>query len=277
MSTELRIPDITISANTYEEAVAEGMKQLGVPQEAVEIETLEDAHEDTLPGAEPLPGVTVRFRLKPEVLLEHARRHVERIMELLGVEAKVEGAMTQRGLVVNVSSPTDGSLIIGKGGQNIDALQFLVNRMVIRSGRELVPILVDSEGYRERHYSQLEQLARRTARKVIRFKKEIALKPMPPADRKVIHLALREFRGVHTISRGEEGNRRVVITPAEGTLPPRGVIRGRRPMRRDGQGRPGGGPRRMGHRDFGDQNAPRSAEPNSPPPPQGQSGEGEHS
>lgn len=243
MNGELRIPDVTISADTYEEAVAEGMKQLGVSQDAVEIEKLEDAHEDTLPGAEPLPGVTVRFRLKPEVLLEHARRHVERIMELLGVDAKVEASITRRGIVVNVTSPSDGALIIGKGGQNLDALQFLVNRMVLKSGRELVPILVDSEGYRERHYSQLEQLARRTAHKVVRFKREIALKPMPPADRKVIHLTLRDFRGVHTISRGEEGNRRVVITPAEGTAPPKGVIRGRRPMRRDGQRGPlrGGG------------------------------------
>jgi spoIIIJ-associated protein len=244
MDGELKIPDVTISADTYEEAVAEGMKQLGVPPEAVEIEKLANAHEDTLPGAEPLPGVTVRFRIKPEVLLEKARRHVERIMELLGVEAKVEGTITHRGIVVNVSSPTDGSLIIGRGGQNIDALQFLVNRMVLRSGREIVPILVDSEGYRERHYSQLEQLARRTARKVTRFKREVALNPMVPADRKIVHLALRDYRGVHTISRGEEGNRRVVITPAEGTAPPKGVIRGQRSARRDGQQRPQGGGRR---------------------------------
>lgn len=238
-NAELRIPDVTISADTYEEAVAEGMKQLGVPADAVEIEKLDEAHEETLPGAEPLPGVTVRFRIKPEVLLEHARRHVEKIMELLGIEAKVEGAITRRGVVVNIVAPNDGALVIGKGGQNLDALQFLVGRMVLRSGREIVPILIDSEGYRERHYAQLEQLAKRTARKVLRFKREVALKPMPPADRKIIHVALREFRGVHTISRGEEGNRRVVITPAEGTAPPRGVVRGRRPMRRDGQGRSG--------------------------------------
>lgn len=231
MAEELRIPDVTVSASTYEEALAEGFRQLGLPREAVEIEKLEQAHEDTLPGAEPLPGVTVRFRVKPEVVLEHARRHVERILELIGVQAHVEGKITRRGLSVNITSPSDGSLIIGRGGQNLDALQFLVTRMVMRSGREIVPLLVDSEGYRERHFSELERLAVRTAKKVLRFKREQALKPMPPADRKIIHLTLRDFRGVHTISRGEEGNRRVVITPADGPAPPRGVMRGRRPAR----------------------------------------------
>jgi len=237
MTEELKIPELHISANTYEEAVAEGMRQLGVPSDAVEIELLHEAHEDTLPGAEPLPGVTVRLRVKPEVLLEHARRHVERILELMGVEAKVEGSITRRGLVVNIISPTDNSLIIGRGGQNMDALQFLINRMIMKAGREVVPILVDAEGYRERRYAQLEDIARRAAKKAIRFKREVALKPMPPSDRKVIHLTLREFRGVHTISRGEEGNRRVVVMPAEGVAPPRGVRRGRFVKRRDGQSR----------------------------------------
>ncbi|MGC8740760.1 MAG: RNA-binding cell elongation regulator Jag/EloR [Candidatus Sumerlaeaceae bacterium] len=260
-NAELRIPDVTISADSYEEAVAEGMRQLGVPADAVEIEKLDHAHEETLPGAEPLPGVTVRFRLKPDMLLEHARRHVEKILELLGIPAKVTGAITRRGLVVNIEASADGALVIGKGGQNLDALQFLVARMVLRSGREIVPILVDSEGYRERHYAQLEQLAKRAARKALRFKREVALKPMPPADRKIIHLALREFRGVHTISRGEEGNRRVVITPAEGTAPPRGVVRGRRPMRREGERRPASFRRQDGQQVEGS-----PGEPSAPPP-----------
>ncbi|AXA37477.1 MAG: hypothetical protein KatS3mg130_0067 [Candidatus Sumerlaea sp.] len=233
MNDELKIPDLTISANTYEEAVAEGMRQLGVPADAVEIEQLEEAHDDTLPGAEPLPGVTVRFRIKMDVLLDHAKRHLERILELMGIEAHVEALTKRRGLTLNIISKGDGSLIIGKNGQNLDALQYVLNRIVMKGGREIVPLIVDSENYRERHYTKLEELARRTAKRVVRTGREIALKPMPPSDRKIIHLALRGFRGVHTISRGEEGNRRVVITPEQGAPPPKGVIRGRRPMRRN--------------------------------------------
>jgi spoIIIJ-associated protein len=252
MNNEYKIPDITVSGNTYEEAYAEAMSQLGVPEDALEVDTLSQAHDDTLPGAEPLPGVTLRFRVKQDVLLAHAKRHLKQMLELVGVPGKVEAMMRRRGLTLNIIAGEDGALVIGRNGQNLEALQYLVNRMTVKGGRELAPIIVDSEGYREKHYSRLEDLARRTTKKVMRFQREIALEPMPAGDRKIIHLALREVRGVHTISRGEDAERHVVITPVEGEPPPRGVIRGRVSQpQREGRGNFDRGGREHGGREGG--------------------------
>lgn len=205
--------EVTVSGNTYEEALAEGLRQLGVTAQAVDVEVMTQAHEDTLPGAEPLPGVTLHIRVQVDVLVGQAKAHLKRILELAGVQAHIEVLHRPRGVVLNILAGDDGALIIGKNGQNLDALQYLVSRMAMRGGREILPVIVDSEGYKEKRISKLEQLARRAAKSALRQQKDMALKPMSPAERRIIHLTLKEMRGVHTISRGEEGERYVVITP----------------------------------------------------------------
>lgn len=241
--------EITISGNTYEEAHSIGMEQLGVPADAVEVVELSHAMDDLLPGAEPLPGVTLRFRVREDVLLAKAKAHLVRLLELIGIDARVETTTGRRGLVLNIIAGEEGSLIIGKNGQNLDAFQYLINRMTTRSTRELTPIIVDSESYREKRLQKLEDLARRTARRVVRTGREVALEPMPASERKAIHMIVKELRGVHSISRGENEERHIVITPAQGEGPPPNVFRGRpsqREMqegahrRREGGGREGG-------------------------------------
>lgn len=209
---------VTVSGNTREEALAEGLEQLGVPQELVDVEILTDAHEDTLPGAEPLPGVTLRLTVKSSVVVNSAREHLRRVLELIGVNARIEVLTRPHGTVLNILGGNDGALIIGKNGQNLDALQYLIVRMALKSNRDLLPIHVDSEGYKEKRLSNLEQMARRAADRARRTKREVALRPMPPADRRIIHMVLKNYRGVHTLSRGEEGRRHVVVTPEMGEL-----------------------------------------------------------
>ena len=245
--------ELTVSGNTREEAYAEGLAQLGVPREAVEVEELSSAHDDILPGAEPLPGVTLRFRVREDVLLKQAKRHLEKILELIGTGCTVEVLNRRRGPTLNILAGEDGSLVIGKNGQNLDALQYLINRMTVKSNRELAPIIVDSEGYHEKRLLKLEETAQRTAKKVLRSGREIALEPMPASNRKVIHIAIKEIRGVHGVSRGEENDRRVVISPAKGEAPPPNVFRGRpgRTEERGNQDNQRGGGRRSEGRGEG--------------------------
>lgn len=233
--------EITISGNTYEEAYKEGMEQLGLREDLVEVVELSHALDDLLPGAEPLPGVTLRFRVQEEALLAQAKAHLVRILELMGLDARVESLHRKRGLTLNILAGEDGSLIIGKNGQNLDAFQYLINRMTTRSTRELAPILVDSEDYREKRLAKLEELARNTARRVIRTGREAALEPMSAGERKAIHMIVKELRGVHSISRGENEVRHIVITPAEGEGPPPNVFRGRPSPREMREGTPGSG------------------------------------
>jgi spoIIIJ-associated protein len=196
----------------------------------------------------------LRFRVQEEALLAQAKAHLVRILELMGVQARVESLHRKRGLTLNIIAEDDGSLIIGKMGQNLDSLQYLINRMTTRSTRELAPILVDSEDYREKRLAKLEELARNTARRVVRTGREAALEPMSASERKAIHMIVKEVRGIHSISRGENESRHIVITPAEGEGPPPNVFRGRPSPREIREGTTGGGANRgeRGERRGGD-------------------------
>lgn len=205
--------EIHVSGTTFEEALNNGLEQLGVARELVDVEELSSAHDDTLPGAEPLEGVTLRLRVKTDAIAATAKAHLVKVLELIGLKPQVEVLHRRGAVVLNVVAGGDGSLIIGRNGQNLAALQVLISRMVVHGGREVVPIIVDSEGYRERRMARLEQMAQRIARQVQRENREVALEPMPPAERKVVHMLLKEVRGVHTISRGEGIARHIVVTP----------------------------------------------------------------
>lgn len=107
----------------------------------------------------------------------------------------------------------DAGRIIGKKGQVLSALQFLVHRAVNRPGQERRHILVDAEGYRSRRDDSLASMARRLGKQAVDEGKIITFEPMNPRDRRVVHLALAKFEGVITKSDGEGDERRVQIIP----------------------------------------------------------------
>src|SRR5690606_29697579 len=118
--------------------------------------------------AEPLPGVTVRFTVKEDVLLANAKNHLKKILELIGINAQIEMLRRRGGVVLNIHAGEDDSLIIGKNGQNLEALQIAVNRMVVHGGRDLVPIFVDCENYMEKRLTRLESIGRKSAKRALR-------------------------------------------------------------------------------------------------------------
>jgi spoIIIJ-associated protein len=206
---------IDISSDTEDEAIAEGLRQLGVSRDAVSIQILVSAHDDLLPGAEPLPGVTVRIHIKEDVIVNQAKSHLKQILDLIGVKAHVEVLRRRGGTVLNILAGTDGSLIIGRNGQNLEAFQTLVNRMVVRGGRDLFPLYVDCEGYGEKRMDRLQHQAKRAVKQATREGREVALEPMSSSERKFIHQFVKEMRGVHTLSRGEGFERHIVVFPGE--------------------------------------------------------------
>ncbi|GIP00894.1 Jag protein [Paenibacillus lautus] len=104
-------------------------------------------------------------------------------------------------------------LMIGRRGQTLDALQYLANIVANRYSDSYLRIVLDAENFRDRRKKTLEDLADRLAGRVLKTRKEIVLEPMPAAERKVIHAKLQSHGAVKTYSKGEEPNRRVVITP----------------------------------------------------------------
>jgi spoIIIJ-associated protein len=109
----------------------------------------------------------------------------------------------------------DVALLIGRHGQTIDALQYLMNAIAHREyGEERKEVVVDAAGYRERRRATLESLAIRTAEQVRVSGLRVELDPMTAVERKVVHLKLKELEGVETTSEGTEPNRYVVVLPA---------------------------------------------------------------
>jgi spoIIIJ-associated protein len=113
-------------------------------------------------------------------------------------------------------SGEDVALLIGRHGQTIDAVQYLLNAISHRAyGDERKEVVVDAAGYRERRRATLEALAERTADEVRASGGRVELEPMTAVERKVVHLKLKELGGVETASEGTEPNRYVVVLPAE--------------------------------------------------------------
>jgi spoIIIJ-associated protein len=140
------------------------------------------------------------------------RSLVERIASTLGVSCRVDVREAEDGLVVTFVGG-DLGVLIGRHGQTIDAIQYLVNAIVAKRVGERVEVTVDAAGYRERRRAALEALAVRSARRAADSGQPVELDPMTAVERKVVHLRLKEFDGVETSSEGTEPNRFVVITP----------------------------------------------------------------
>lgn len=146
-------------------------------------------------------------------LAADARSLVARIVAAVGADARVDVREDDHAVVVTCSGP-DVALLIGRHGQTIDSIQYLLNAIAHRSyAEERKEVVVDAAGYRERRRATLEALAVRTAERVRETGEREELEPMTAVERKVVHLRLQEFGGVATTSEGVEPNRYVVVLP----------------------------------------------------------------
>jgi predicted RNA-binding protein Jag len=141
------------------------------------------------------------------------REVLERIREAIDVRAGLEIAEDEETMTATFVGGELG-LVIGKHGQTIDAIQYLVNAVVWRGrGDERKAVVVDAAGYRARREASLSALAQRSAEQAVSSAGSVELEPMTAVERKVVHLCLKDFPGVATRSEGTEPNRFVVIDP----------------------------------------------------------------
>jgi spoIIIJ-associated protein len=146
---------------------------------------------------------------------EEAARILREILDRMRVDAEVSAFDDGERIILDAHGSESG-LVIGKKGATLDALQYLVSRIVFRSPAEASPIVVDAEGYRGRREDSLVDLARRLAEKAVRSGRPVPVEPMSAQDRKVVHTTLAEHPGVTTESEGDGMARRVVIFPKRG-------------------------------------------------------------
>jgi spoIIIJ-associated protein len=143
------------------------------------------------------------------------RALVARVVQALGLRASVDIEENEEEIRATVNGD-DLGLLIGKHGATIDALQHLVYRAAYRGREQRKQVTVDAAGYRERRETALHRMADRAVADALRFERSVELEPMRPAERKIVHLYLRDRTDVETHSEGDEPERRLVVTPLRG-------------------------------------------------------------
>jgi spoIIIJ-associated protein len=145
-------------------------------------------------------------------VLAFATAALERIVAGIAASAHIEGRVDAETIYLTIKGDGSG-LLIGRHGQTLDALQYLVGRIVGKQLGDRRMVVVDTEQYRERRRESLEQLARHMAEKAKTTGKSVNLQPMNASDRRIIHLTLKQDRGIETRSEGEGGMKTIRISP----------------------------------------------------------------
>jgi spoIIIJ-associated protein len=255
---------LEIIAPTVEEALAQGLAQLGLPADAVSVEVLDAGNKGLFglggrqvrvrltvnppAGAEPFKGPAMqkpKAKREPKVktpastpdkvvvavktaepileghdaILDVAEATISKLLFQMGLQAQVsahygEARDDHRPIMVDIRG-SDLGVLIGHRGETLNAFQYVASLMVGNQTQQFIQLIVDVEGHRERRERQLRQLAQRMAEQVIKTGRRLTLEPMPAAERRIIHMELREHPAVTTQSFGEEPHRKITILPKE--------------------------------------------------------------
>ena len=165
----------------------------------------------TLPATMAAPGENVYVGPEDEIMIQ-ARQSLQNILEHMNIDGRVSVNRIEDRIILYVEGDNSG-LLIGKKGATLDALQFLVNKIVNKERGEKYRVIVDTEKYRERRHQSLIDLANRMAEKAKRTRRPVTISQLSAHDRRVVHLALQEKSGLKTRSRGEGPLKNVIIIP----------------------------------------------------------------
>ena len=211
--------ELEVSAKTVEEATRVALEQLGVTKDEVEITVIKKGKGGVLGmGAEDAVIKVVLLEEEPQPGAESdvaliARQVLSDILRTMGITATVEVAKAADATApvsLNIEGD-DLGVLIGRRGQALSSLQYLVRLIVAEKVKQWVSINVDVDWYKKRHYDALKKLALRLADQVARRRRSITMEPMPPDERRIIHISLANSPDVTTQSTGEGDGRRVVI------------------------------------------------------------------
>ena len=203
---KVRVTAKEVAASVVEEIIVEEVK--------VEVETeVEETVKEEAPAAteERAAREPKKFVVNDEAVAK-AREFLQKVFNAMKIEVVMEKFVNKNdGTVTFKLHGADMGILIGKHGQTLDSLQYLTNLVANKNSAERVRVIIDVEDYRDRRIETLNRLAYRLADKVKRSGERVALEPMNPHERKIIHMALQNDRRVTTLSEGDEPYRHVVI------------------------------------------------------------------
>lgn len=241
---------LEIIAPTVEEAIADGLAQLGLTADAVSVEVLDTGSKGLFglgksqvrvrltvngsdeeevvetesaafePDPSPAPAQEISPQLEQDALLDLTESTISKLIYMLGLEAQVSAHYDdmdrEERRYINVDVRGDDlSVLIGRRSETLNAFQYLASLMIGKEAKQFVQLMVDVEGFRARREKQLVQMAQRMADQVTKNGRRQSLEPMPSAERRIVHIALRDHPAVRTESTGDDPYRKVVILPKE--------------------------------------------------------------
>lgn len=199
------------TGRTVDDAIMEALIQLGTTSDQVDIEVISEGSKGILGLFGTKPAVVkVSKKADPK---EIAEAFLNDIFKQMGLFVQIKSKFDEKNqLFIDLSGDNMG-ILIGKRGSTLDSLQYLVSLVVNKKTKSYIRVKIDTESYRSRRKETLENLAKSLAKKVKTTGKKVSLEPMNPFERRIIHSALQNDRGVDTHSEGDEPYRRVIITP----------------------------------------------------------------
>jgi len=208
--------EVEVSAKTVDEAIQTALEQLGVDEDQVEVVVLRKGRSGVLGMGTEEAKIKVNLlseaKEKDEVA-SIATEVLETLIKAMGISAEVcvtQAPTEEQPMALDIEGD-DLGILIGRRGQTLASLQYVVRLIVAEKMKMWVPINVDVAGYKKRRYESLRGLALRLAEQVKRNQRLITLEPMPADERRIIHLALADHPDVDTESTGEGEGRKVAI------------------------------------------------------------------
>ena len=201
---------IEVEGNDVDDAITIALEKLGASKDDVDVEVLDKPTKGLLGlGAK---GAKIRVSLKGQDSVADAEELVKDILSLMNIEAEISQEEADDNILINISGDNLG-LLIGRHGNTLDALQYLVNIGANKNKTIRRRVIVDVEGYRRQRITDIKSLAARIVGKVLARQSEIELRPMNAFERKVVHDVVGEYEGVTSASADEGQERHVVISP----------------------------------------------------------------
>lgn len=198
-------------AESVNEAIKKGLDDLDIDRSQAEINIVEQGNKGFL-------GLIGKKQAEIEIIIEDnpikkGKEFLEKVFNKTNIDVDIniiEDKTDEEQVVYDLHSP-DLGIVIGRRGETLDALQYITSLVVNKNTEEYYRIILDAEGYRERRKKTLERLARKLAQKAVNKERKVVLEPMPPHERRIIHITLKKDSRVRSYSEGEEPFRKVMI------------------------------------------------------------------
>ena len=204
---------IEVSAKSVNEAITEACRKLGVTSDRLDYEVIEEGSNGFLGIGSKPAIIKAAVKIEKLSLEDNAKKFLNDVFAAMNMTVVVDIKYNEENKEMDIDlSGDDMGVLIGKRGQTLDSIQYLVSLVVNKESDDYIRVKVDTENYRERRKETLENLAKNVAYKVKRTRRPVSLEPMNPYERRIIHSALQNDKYVATHSEGEEPFRKVVVT-----------------------------------------------------------------